>query len=321
MNMKERSDTAVEVFYSYSHKDEKLKEYLEKHLAALKHQGMITGWHDRMVGAGEEWQGKIDDHLNSANIILLLVSADFMASSYCYGVEVMQAVKRHEAGAARVIPIILKPCDWEETPFAKLEALPKDGKPVTRWTNRDEAFKNIVSGIKAAVARISRISLQEAERITPSHLDANRQPKRVPLTVAVTGSMRLPLDRTMSHVQKIVSPYLDSHTIWYCGSSGNADEIAAEFLLQEDQQVIVVGFSSYDLSEKMRVLLETHQAAFVDAQQEQLPYLPGITNKRDILFYTKSDLIILIWDGQSEYTHNLLNLLRKQHKNHLVIFV
>ncbi len=133
--------------------------------------------------------------------------------------------------------------------------------------------------------------------------------------------MRLPLDKTMRRVQKIVSPYLDPHTIWYCGSFGNADEIAAEFLLQENQQVIVVGFSSYDLSEKMRVLLETHQAPFVDAQQEQLPYLPGTTNKRDILFYTKSDLIILIWDGQSEYTYNLLNWLRKQHKDHLVAFV
>ncbi len=152
MNMLRGSDTALEIFYSYSHKDEKLKEQLETHLAALKHQGLITGWHDRMIEAGEEWAGKIDDHLSTARIILLLVSADFLASDYCYSVEVKQAIKRHEAGSARVIPVILKPCNWDGTPFGKLQALPKDGKPVTRWANRDEAFTDIVLGIKATVA-------------------------------------------------------------------------------------------------------------------------------------------------------------------------
>ena len=349
MNTQQKSAAALEVFYSYSHKDEKLKEKLETHLTALKHQGVITGWHDRMIEAGEEWEGKIDEHLNNARIILLLVSADFLASPYCYDVEVKRAIERHEVGSARVIPIILKPCDWEGTPFGKLQALPKDGKPITRWANRDEAFTNIVSGIKAAVAHIPRISLQEAERITQQHspylsmrqqirprislqeaeritsptsyYDLSRQPKLAPLTIAITGSMRLPMDRTMSRIQKILSPYLDSHTTWYCGSFGNADEIAAEFLLQENQQVIVVGYNSYDLSERMQALLETHQAPFVDAQQEQLPLLPGTTNNRDILFYIKSDLIILIWDGQSEATLNLINWLRRQHKDHLVAFI
>jgi TIR domain len=275
-----------------------------------------------MINPGEEWERKIDDHLTTARIILLLVSADFLASHYCYDVEVQRAVERHEAGNARVIPIILKPCDWEGTPFGKLQALPKDGKPVTTWKNREQAFTDIVSGIKAAVAHIPRTSLQEAVGQIPSRPQSGltRQPKRVPLTVAITDSATLSSARALRRIQNIISPYLDSHTIWYCGSFGIADEIAAEYLLQENQQVIVVG-NALRISDHMRFLLETYQPPFVDAQQEQLPNMPGNTSKRDILFFTKSDLVILIWDGQSRHTRFFLNWLREQHKDHLVVFV
>jgi hypothetical protein len=145
----------VEVFFSYSHRDEKLRDQLEKHLSLLKHQGLIAGWHDRKIGGGIEWKGQIDQHLNSSRIILLLVSADFLASGYCYDVEMKRALERHEAGEARVIPIILKPCDWHEAPFAKLQAFPKDARPVTKWPNRDEAFTDVARGIRAAVAELA----------------------------------------------------------------------------------------------------------------------------------------------------------------------
>lgn len=144
----------VELFYSYSHKDEKLREKLEAHLALLQHQGIITGWHDRKIGAGREWEGEIISYLNSAAIVLLLVSADFLASRYCYNVEVRQALQRHDSGEARVIPIILRPCDWTRAPFAKLQALPKDGRAITSWRNRDEAYTNIAQGISAAVQEV-----------------------------------------------------------------------------------------------------------------------------------------------------------------------
>ena len=127
---------------------------LENHLAILKRQGVITGWHDRRIGAGEEWEGKIDAHLNSARVILLLISADFIASDYCYDVELKQAMERHEAGEARVIPVILRPVDWKGAPFGKLQALPKDAKPVTTWANRDEAFVDVARGIRAVVKEL-----------------------------------------------------------------------------------------------------------------------------------------------------------------------
>jgi hypothetical protein len=142
---------AIEVFYSYAHEDEELREELDKHLTMLKRQGVITGWHDREISVGTEWAGKIDEHLNSARVILLLISADFLASDYCYDVELKRAMERHKVGEARVIPVILRSVDWQGAPFGKLQALPKDAKPVTSWDNRDEAFTDIAQGIRNIV--------------------------------------------------------------------------------------------------------------------------------------------------------------------------
>jgi tetratricopeptide (TPR) repeat protein len=152
---KPQSSSTIELFYSYSHKDEGLRDQLENHLAMLKRKGIIKGWHDRRISAGREWEGQIDEHLNSSDIILLLVSSDFLASDYCYDVEVKRAMERHEAGEARVIPVILRPCDWQSAPFGKLEALPKDVKPVTRWEDRDEAFLDVARGIRIVAEEIS----------------------------------------------------------------------------------------------------------------------------------------------------------------------
>jgi hypothetical protein len=144
----------VEVFYSYAHEDERLHNQLEKHLSILKRTGVITGWHDRKIVAGHDWKNEIDEHLNSAKVILLLISADFLASDYCYGIEMERALQRDEAGEARVIPVILRDVDWKDAPFRKLQALPTDGKAVTSWGNRDRAFKNVAEGIKRAVKEI-----------------------------------------------------------------------------------------------------------------------------------------------------------------------
>jgi TIR domain/CHAT domain len=147
----DQNNKTVEVFFSYSHQDEKLRDELEKHLSLLKRQGVITGWHDRQISAGKEWSHEIDSHLDTAKVILLLVSSAFIASNYCWDVEVTRAMERHEKREARVIPIILKPVDWKSAPFAKLQALPKDAKAVTKWGNRDEAFVSITQGIRAAI--------------------------------------------------------------------------------------------------------------------------------------------------------------------------
>jgi hypothetical protein len=150
MAVPERSAAPISLFYSYSHKDEALRKKLETHLSLLRDQGVIRDWHDRRIEAGTEWDGVINENLDIADMILLLVSADFLASRYCCDVEVTRAMERHEAGTARVIPVILRPVDWHTAPFGKLQALPRDGKAVTDWRNRDKAFADIARGIREA---------------------------------------------------------------------------------------------------------------------------------------------------------------------------
>ncbi|MCB9922429.1 MAG: toll/interleukin-1 receptor domain-containing protein [Planctomycetaceae bacterium] len=139
------------LFYSYSHCDECLRDELERHLSSLKREGLISHWHDRRIEGGEEWKTKIDDGLESAHLILLLVSSDFLASDYCYNIEMKRALERHHAGHARVIPIILRSCDWSAAPFHSIQALPKDGMAVTSWSNQDEAFTDIAKSIRTIV--------------------------------------------------------------------------------------------------------------------------------------------------------------------------
>ena len=166
------STRAIEVFFSYAHEDEKLRDALAKHLSILQWQGVIQAWHDREIIAGTEWAGQINEHLDTADIILLLVSADFLASDYCYNIELSRAMERHAAQEARVIPIILRKVDWKYAPFGKLQALPKDAFPVTSWTNIDEAFTNVAEGIRRIVEELNGILsvAQEPQVMIPANL-------------------------------------------------------------------------------------------------------------------------------------------------------
>ena len=152
----------IEIFFSYSHKDEVQRDELAKQLIILERQGYITLWHDQRIVPGQQWADQIDNKLNTAHIILLLISPDFIASDYCYGIEMARAMERHEQGEAIVIPIILRPVHWKEAPFGKLEALPKNAKPVKNWQNEDEAFFNIAEGIRKVVIELrTNSSLQQ----------------------------------------------------------------------------------------------------------------------------------------------------------------
>lgn len=137
----------IRLFISYSHKDEKLRIKLEEHLATLIRSGDIEIWNDRRISAGQQWAREIDERLDSSQIVLLLVSAAFISSDYCYGIELTRALEKHNSGEARVIPIILRSVDWSGTPFANLQALPRDAKPISNWRNTDEALAKVVSEI------------------------------------------------------------------------------------------------------------------------------------------------------------------------------
>jgi internalin A len=151
------------LFCSYSHKDEALRNELETHLKLLQRQGLVETWHDRKIEAGEDWRQKIDEKMERADLILFLVSSDFIASDYCYEREMARALERHDAGEARVIPVIVRDVNWARAPFARLQALPAGGLPVTRWPDRDSAWRGVAEGIERVVLE-ARKKLQEAAR-------------------------------------------------------------------------------------------------------------------------------------------------------------
>ncbi|MEN8447434.1 MAG: TIR domain-containing protein, partial [Cyanobacteria bacterium J06555_13] len=151
---------ALRLFYSYSHKDETLRDQLDTHLKILERQGLILPWHDRRIMGGENWATEIDNNLKQADIVLLLVSADFIASDYCYEIEMKQAMERHQQGEAKVIPIALRPADWDGTPFKALQGFPTDMKAVTQWSDRDAAWLNVETGIKNAIEAIKAKKLK-----------------------------------------------------------------------------------------------------------------------------------------------------------------
>jgi hypothetical protein len=166
----------LRLFISYSHKDVSLRVSLGDHLAALQREGVIETWHDRLISAGQEWAGEIKAELEAADIILCLVSAGFLASPYCQDKELKRALERHGAGEALVIPVILKPSDWSSSALGPLQALPANAKPVTKWSNRDEAFTSVAQGIRQAARKLA-----ERARSSPP---ASAAP---PLSVGPTG--------------------------------------------------------------------------------------------------------------------------------------
>lgn len=185
----------IEVFFSYAHEDETLRDELAKQLKLLERQRMISAWHDRQIVAGSEWGNDIDSHLDSAQIILLLVSPDFLASDYCWDIEVKRAMERHEAGEACVIPIILRPVDyWQEASFGKLQALPTNAKPVTLWENRDEAFRVVAQGIRGAI--LHRDNFSNMTYVSPSpQTDLGRN--------AMTGNMQTSAEITTGERRRL----------------------------------------------------------------------------------------------------------------------
>lgn len=158
------------LFYSYSHKDQLLRADLDAHLALLKKQGLLSTWFDGEVLPGSEWRTEIEARLEKADIILLLVSADFLASDFCWGVELERAIQRHNSGEATLIPIILRPCDWLTAPFGRLQALPSDSKAVIQWEQKDEAWLTVAKGLRLVLEARSTRSVETGERSEISQL-------------------------------------------------------------------------------------------------------------------------------------------------------
>jgi hypothetical protein len=172
----------IEVFICYSSEDEQMLQELMKQLKVLQQQGVITIWHQRSIKAGTEWKREIDLHLNQAELILLLISPDFMNSDYCYSVEMMRAMQRHRQGDACVIPIILRPVHWQGAPFAELQVLPKGAIPIAneKWHHPDDAYYNVVEGI---IEMLRAKNLLDAEPQLPELIPPQKDRRRKAFTL------------------------------------------------------------------------------------------------------------------------------------------
>ena len=142
----------MKAFISYSHRDDWARERLHTHLEMLRRDGQIEDWYDREIQAGVDIDQEISGQLESCELFLPLVSPDFLASRYCYEREMSRALERHHAGEVRVVPIIIEPCDWANSPLKRLKALPRSGKPVVEWTNHNTAFLDVVTELRRVVA-------------------------------------------------------------------------------------------------------------------------------------------------------------------------
>lgn len=147
----------IDIFIAYAERDEDLLTELQEHLLVMKRQYaerehyQIRIWHSGKTLPGQDWKRSVEHHLVRAHIILLLVSVKFLSSEFCYSIQIQPALDRHNASEACVIPVILRPCDWRHEAFGHLQPLPIRGRSVAKWKPRDDAYVNIVIGIRKAI--------------------------------------------------------------------------------------------------------------------------------------------------------------------------
>ncbi|AUX38942.1 uncharacterized protein SOCE26_003230 [Sorangium cellulosum] len=167
----------VKVFCSYSIEDEAYRQEFDMALAGMRGAGLVETWSFRSIPPGEAVESRVAQALNEADIIVLLVSASFLDSDYCWDIEMRRAVERHDRGDARLVPVVVRSCEWSDAPFAGLSALPQDAKPVASWTHRDEAWTSVARGIRTLVSEIRSgarpaRTVRQATPAMPTYRDA-----------------------------------------------------------------------------------------------------------------------------------------------------
>lgn len=192
----------MRAFISYSHKDESYRAELDKHLALLKRQQLIDIWSDHCIRPGEAFDPAIAGALQAADLVLLLVSADFMHSDYCFGIEMQQAMKRQDEGTATVVPIIVRPCDWTSAPFGRLKALPTDGKAVTKWTSLDDAFLDVVQHLRKMLSPENRVESSMGFKPSPALQSTRRDAAEAGHLPRMPRSSNLTLPKTFTDEER-----------------------------------------------------------------------------------------------------------------------
>jgi hypothetical protein len=215
------------IFFSYSHEDEALRDELEKHLSLLKREGIIDVWHDRRITAGEHIHNAIDRRITEDDIIVLLVSPAFINSNYCFDIELKRAMERHGAGEAVVIPVILRPCDWQTAPFGNLMAVPRDGRAITKWPNQDEAFLDVVVAIRKVAKELAARRPAQTAAAPVTATDATRAKASSPAGIPAgprSSNLRLAKTFTQRDKDRFLSETFDYIALYF---ENSLNELAA----------------------------------------------------------------------------------------------
>jgi CheY-like chemotaxis protein len=284
--------TPVTLFYSYAHEDEPLRDELQDHLMILERRGVVRSWHDRSIVPGRDWSREIDEHLRSADVVLLLISKDFIASDYIMSAELHLAMERQRSGDAVVIPILLRqvdlqPEDAADMPFVNLlkpQGLPKDLKPVTSWSNRDEAWTNVASGLRATVNEI------RARR--PERRSDNRD-------IAATGSVAPRESHLLTHVVDDFTQRLGRATTAKGGAALDEGEVRSQARqlidLPEPKRVLWVDDHPDNNTAEVGALAKLQiEVAAVRSSDEALARLSETSGKGGF------DLVISDWGRSAE---------------------
>ena len=154
--MQQESRAPISIFASYAPQDAPLEQELKEHQRPLQREGWIELWPDRDMSVATGWEQQSSKHLQTAQIILLLVSIDYLNSDYCRDIEMKQALERHQRREVRLLPILLRPCFWDSSPLGKLQVLPRNGQPVTTWSHREAAWLDVVQTLRRVVDQLLR---------------------------------------------------------------------------------------------------------------------------------------------------------------------
>ncbi len=316
------SPPALKVFVSYAHEDESFKDKLIKHLAILKRQSLIDAWQDRQIRAGEDWQRQIDAELEAAEVILLLISSDFLASDFCWGIEMTRAIERHDAGTATVIPVILRSVEWDQAPFAKLQALPKGAQAVNTWDREDDAFADIAKSIRLAVeALIERRGSSSKQTTTEAPPSADRAVAGAPLagsgpsTKLATIKVGILLSRTgtlaMTEAPMIEAALFAIQELNDRGgllgrriepivqdaeSVEQSFETLAEKLIQEHAVSTIFGCCTSSSRKTVKPVVEEHDHLLVYPMQHE-----GLELSRNIIYLGSAPNQQFLWAAQYLY--------------------
>lgn len=297
------------VFFSYTHVDESLRDQLEIHLSLLKREGLITAWHDRRIVAGSNLDDSIDEQLERADIILLLVSANFIASEYCFATEMKRAMERHKAGEARVIPVILRACDWHTAPFGKLNAVPTDGRPVTSWPNQDEAFADIAKSIRAAVGATAPSSARASvsARARAAVLPASSADPAASTQLPRSSNMRVKHEFSDLDRDTFVTETFDFIARFFEGSLQELEKRHGEFqgrFKRIDARHFIANI--YKDGKSVSQCTVVHGGAFGESSNREITYSSQISTYT----YSFNEALTIAEDDQTLYLKPMMNMAR-----------